>query len=48
MRTAFRDVCRRWEKTNEVHARSLGLTLVTNNTKEFSRVKDLRIEDWKQ
>ena len=29
------------------HARSLGLTLVTNNTKEFSRVKNLKIEDWK-
>jgi len=28
------------------HARSAGLTLVTNNTKEFSRVRDLRIENW--
>ena len=28
------------------HARSLGLTLVTNNTKEFERVDGLRIENW--
>lgn len=28
------------------HARALGLTLVTHNTKEFSRVDDLKIEDW--
>ena len=28
------------------HARSLGLTLVTNNTAEFSRVKGLAIENW--
>ncbi len=28
------------------HARSLGYTVVTNNTKEFSRVKDLKIENW--
>lgn len=28
------------------HARSLGLTLVTNNTREFGRVKDLHIENW--
>jgi tRNA(fMet)-specific endonuclease VapC len=28
------------------HARSLGLTLVTNNTHEFSRVRDLQIENW--
>ena len=28
------------------HARSLGCTLVTNNTREFSRVKGLKIEDW--
>lgn len=28
------------------HARHLGLTLVTNNTKEFERVPDLRVEDW--
>jgi tRNA(fMet)-specific endonuclease VapC len=28
------------------HARSLGLTLVTNNTREFERVRDLMIENW--
>lgn len=28
------------------HARALGLTLVTHNTKEFSRVPNLLIEDW--
>ena len=30
------------------HARSLGLTLVTNNTAEFSRVTGLRLENWTQ
>ncbi len=28
------------------HARSLGATLVTNNVREFSRVRDLQIENW--
>ena len=28
------------------HARSLGLTLVTNNTREFCRVRDLATENW--
>ena len=28
------------------HARSLGLTLVTHNTREFGRVKGLKLEDW--
>lgn len=28
------------------HAMSLNYTVVTNNTKEFSRVKDLRLENW--
>jgi tRNA(fMet)-specific endonuclease VapC len=28
------------------HARALGLTLVTNNTAEFERVKGLAIENW--
>jgi hypothetical protein len=28
------------------HARSLGLTLVMNNTREFGRVQDLQIENW--
>jgi tRNA(fMet)-specific endonuclease VapC len=28
------------------HARSLGLTLVTNNTREFSRVRNLAVDKW--
>jgi tRNA(fMet)-specific endonuclease VapC len=28
------------------HARCLGLTLVTNNTREFGRVQSLDIENW--
>jgi tRNA(fMet)-specific endonuclease VapC len=28
------------------HALSLGMTLVTNNTREFSRAPGLRIENW--
>lgn len=28
------------------HARSQGLTLVTNNRREFERVDGLRVEDW--
>ena len=28
------------------HALTLGLTVVTNNTKEFSRVENLAIENW--
>jgi tRNA(fMet)-specific endonuclease VapC len=28
------------------HARSLGLTLVTNNTAEFERVRSLRVKNW--
>ena len=28
------------------HAQSLGYTVVTNNVKEFSRVNNLRIENW--
>jgi tRNA(fMet)-specific endonuclease VapC len=28
------------------HARCLGLTLVTNNTREFGRVQSLNIENW--
>lgn len=28
------------------HCRSLGLTLVTNNTREFGRVSKLAIENW--
>lgn len=28
------------------HARALGLTLVTNNTAEFQRVSDLKLDNW--
>ncbi len=28
------------------HARSLGLTMVTNNTREFGRVEGLKVENW--
>ena len=28
------------------HARCLGLTLVTNNTREFRRISDLAMENW--
>lgn len=28
------------------HAKSLGTTLVTNNTREFARVEGLMLEDW--
>jgi tRNA(fMet)-specific endonuclease VapC len=28
------------------HAKSLNMTLVTNNVKEFERVDDLKVEDW--
>ncbi|MGE0124413.1 MAG: type II toxin-antitoxin system VapC family toxin [Dehalococcoidia bacterium] len=28
------------------HARALGLTLVTNNSAEFERVQDLKLENW--
>ena len=28
------------------HAKSLGVTLVTNNTREFERVEVLMLEDW--
>lgn len=28
------------------HAKSLGLTLITNNTKEFQKIDGLSVEDW--
>ena len=28
------------------HAKSLKMTLVTNNTREFARIRDLTVEDW--
>jgi len=30
------------------HARALGLTLITNNTREFAKVSGLSVEDWTQ
>lgn len=30
------------------HALSLGVTLATNNTREFSRIKGLTVVDWLQ
>lgn len=30
------------------HAKSEGLIVVTNNTREFNRVEDLQVEDWTQ
>ena len=30
------------------HARAKGLILATNNTREFERIEDLRLEDWAQ
>lgn len=30
------------------HAKALDLTLVTNNTREFMRVEELKLEDWVQ
>ena len=28
------------------HAKSMNMTIVTNNEREFSRVKGLKIENW--
>jgi tRNA(fMet)-specific endonuclease VapC len=28
------------------HAKSLKMTLVTNNTRDFERIQNLKIEDW--
>lgn len=30
------------------HAKALGYTVVTNNTKEFKRVKGLKLENWSE
>ena len=30
------------------HAKALGYTVVTNNTKEFERVKGLKLENWSE
>jgi len=48
----FADLERRGQRIGErdmliaSHARSLGYTLVTNNTREFSRVDGLAVVDW--
>ena len=36
-----------WDTMIAAHARSLGYTVVTNNTREFSRVQGLNVEDGK-
>lgn len=28
------------------HAKSLDAVIVTNNTREFERIEDLKVEDW--
>jgi len=35
------------DKMIAAHARSLGYTLVTNNTKDFVKIKSLSLEDWR-
>lgn len=35
------------DKMIAAHARSLGYTLVTNNTKDFIHIKGLTLEDWR-
>ena len=35
-----------WDTLIGAHALSLGVTLVTNNTREFSRIKGLTVVDW--
>lgn len=52
----FGDICADLERRGQrigdrdtliaAHARSRGYTLVTHNTREFSRVEGLHIEDW--
>ena len=39
-------VCGPYDLLLAGHALALGLTLVTNNVREFSRVSGLVIEDW--
>lgn len=35
------------DKMIAAHARSLGYTVVTNNTKDFIHIPDLKLEDWR-
>ena len=48
----FADLERRGQRIGErdmliaAHARSLGYTLITNNTREFERIEGLIIADW--
>jgi tRNA(fMet)-specific endonuclease VapC len=39
-------VAESWSTLLAAHALSLGLTVVTNDTKHFSRVRGLTIENW--
>ena len=41
-RATYEDLC----ALIEAHAKALGLTLVTNNTREFERVEGLKLENW--
>ncbi len=55
--THYGDIRSHLEKTGKVigsmdmliaaHARSIPLILVTNNSREFARVPDLRLENWR-
>ncbi|MBO5520173.1 MAG: type II toxin-antitoxin system VapC family toxin [Eubacterium sp.] len=42
------DVCRDRDKMIAAHARSRGDILVTNNTKDFSDIDNLSLEDWRE
>jgi predicted nucleic acid-binding protein len=35
-----------WTPLVGAHAVSLGVTLVTNNTREFKRIANLKVADW--
>ena len=39
-------LCDAYDMLIAAHARSEGLTLVTNNTREFQRIPALRIDNW--
>ncbi len=42
------DVCRDRDKMIAAHARARGDILVTNNTKDFSAIDHLMLEDWRE